>query len=677
MIQQIAFRTLSIAITLLLFACGRTNYTSNVHNAPLADSIVNRAKELMNDGDVEMVSRFVDSAYRSFPKPGTIDLWKKYNLLYKFHLDYLSDTVKVKAYTDSMLSVLGGHEHLYKKQYALTFFALGDLALARRQNNEAFNHYYDGRAYAEKNLDSCSLAQFTSQLAMVRYNQLKFTEAISYFKKAMLEHKACGENNDVDNALLLPQNLYHMIGLSYGQLHDKDSAISYYKMAIKTIEMKAHLFPKNKIAVQAALGEVYGDLGGSYMFQLKNDLATSYLLKSININDRKGYNRYDSESSKIDLAFLNIRAGKFPEAASYISSLDQGLKTLKMKRLDREDIIRNLYKIKKHYFDSTHQLDSAYLYSQKFTTYTDSIKRADKNLQLADMEAAFSVLSLNNENKIKTTYLVAALILIVSIITGLFILLANRKKLKKLNDKIVSQNSDMHGTLKALEQSQRENNLMMKTVVHDLRSPMAATVSISSLLLESIQLNPDDGKMLELLRTSNRNSLEMIENLLNMNATVTELDKEPIEIHTLLDYCVDLLTFKAQEKGQEIILDMVQVTLKVNREKMWRLFSNIIANAIKFSPTKSIIEVDMHRHLQTVHISVKDYGIGISKAQQEKVFDRFTNTKRLGTSGEQSFGLGLSISRQIVEAHQGKIWIESEPGVGTTVHIEFKLDQVD
>lgn len=110
-----------------------------------------------------------------------------------------------------------------------------------------------------------------------------------------------------------------------------------------------------------------------------------------------------------------------------------------------------------------------------------------------------------------------------------------------------------------------------------------------------------------------------------------------------------------------------------SREKLWRVVSNLMANAIKFSPEGAVIEVSLENRGQYARIAVRDHGIGIPEGMKDKLFDLFTEAKRPGTAGEQSFGMGLAISRQIVEAHDGRIWLESQPGQGTTFFVELPL----
>jgi signal transduction histidine kinase len=272
-----------------------------------------------------------------------------------------------------------------------------------------------------------------------------------------------------------------------------------------------------------------------------------------------------------------------------------------------------------------------------------------------------------------TPLLIVFLLLLVTLFLLIFVYMIwqSQKQLKALNIEIIAKNEKMQQIINTLEQSKEDNSNMMKIVAHDLRSPMAATISIAAMLLEDGNLNPEEKEMLELMKTSSLHSLEMVTDLLNMDTTSEELQKEPVEMHTLLQYCVNLLKFKASEKRQTIHLQAIPLMLNINREKMWRVISNLIINAIKFSKEGSAIDVQLSQMQNSVLLSVKDQGIGIPENLKHKIFNIFTDARRIGTSGEQTFGLGLAISRPIVEAHGGKIWFDSNEGVGTTFYIEL------
>ena len=142
----------------------------------------------------------------------------------------------------------------------------------------------------------------------------------------------------------------------------------------------------------------------------------------------------------------------------------------------------------------------------------------------------------------------------------------------------------------------------------------------------------------------------------------------------LVSNSIDLLRFKAAEKNQRIVFEALDTPeeLYISREKIWRVMSNLISNAIKFSPRGAEILVKVGHRDDNILISVKDHGIGIPAEMKQTVFNMFTEAKRPGTIGEPSFGLGLSISKQIVESHGGEIWFESVPGKGTTFYVLLK-----
>ncbi|GAB1463035.1 sensor histidine kinase [Pedobacter sp.] len=94
---------------------------------------------------------------------------------------------------------------------------------------------------------------------------------------------------------------------------------------------------------------------------------------------------------------------------------------------------------------------------------------------------------------------------------------------------------------------------------------------------------------------------------------------------------------------------------------------------VKFSPPKTEINVVLQRLAHSICIKIIDQGIGVPQADKQKIFEMFTSAKRPGTAGEQPFGIGLSISKQIIESHNGKIWLEDNPKGGTIFYIELPL----
>jgi signal transduction histidine kinase len=143
----------------------------------------------------------------------------------------------------------------------------------------------------------------------------------------------------------------------------------------------------------------------------------------------------------------------------------------------------------------------------------------------------------------------------------------------------------------------------------------------------------------------------------------------------VVKYCVELYEYQVQQKNQSISLQTIPAFVNGDREKLWRVFSNLINNAIKFSREGGVIIVTMQVHDSNVIIAVHDHGIGIPENFKSRIFSSPETSNRQGTSGEASFGLGLSISRQIITLHHGKIWFESMPGQGASFYVSLPLTQ--
>jgi len=146
------------------------------------------------------------------------------------------------------------------------------------------------------------------------------------------------------------------------------------------------------------------------------------------------------------------------------------------------------------------------------------------------------------------------------------------------------------------------------------------------------------------------------------------------ELGAMLRHCADLLRQQAEAKGLQIALKVVPAMVVASRQKLWRVVSNLIANAIKFSHESGVIEVGLQVSPSGIIIAIRDEGIGIPPQLQNKLFSHEPDAQRTGTAGEPSFGMGLLISKQIVEAHDGRIWVESEEGTGSTFFVELPID---
>ena len=178
--------------------------------------------------------------------------------------------------------------------------------------------------------------------------------------------------------------------------------------------------------------------------------------------------------------------------------------------------------------------------------------------------------------------------------------------------------------------------------------------------------------MFQMLATSGNNALKLIDSMLHAKPA---MDMELLHLDELVTYSVGLMQYRAKVKRQSLVLNVEPVAVLADREKMWRVINNLIVNAIKFSYEGKSIYITLMKRDGKALLSVKDEGVGIPSSMKGEIFHLFALEGRTGTSGEESFGLGLSISKQIVDAHNGKIWFESEQGKGTTFFVELPMTE--
>ena len=217
---------------------------------------------------------------------------------------------------------------------------------------------------------------------------------------------------------------------------------------------------------------------------------------------------------------------------------------------------------------------------------------------------------------------------------------------------------------------------MVGVVSHDLRNPVAAVKMLSRTLLSA---PGNDGAQahqnIELIAQAAEQMDALIRDLLDVNRLDVgnlAVSTVPVDPSVLLTDSLQTLRPLVEEKSISLDLQIEVDLPKVmaDRERIQQTLSNLVGNAIKFSPEGSKIVVAARRDEDEVTISVLDTGKGISAEHLPRVFDRYWQSSR---TDRQGAGLGLAIAKGIVEAHGGRIWVESKPGNGTTASFSLPL----
>ena len=226
-------------------------------------------------------------------------------------------------------------------------------------------------------------------------------------------------------------------------------------------------------------------------------------------------------------------------------------------------------------------------------------------------------------------------------------------------------------------QTEKLHCALLNSISHDLKTPLVSiTGALSAFLDSSSKLNEQQkNELLEAARGESERLNHIVNNILDMTRTesgVLRISKKPSDLRDFIGACLEQLKDKIGSRNIKINIPKEMPEVNIDFPYMLKAFSNVIDNALNYSPDGSLIEIEAFCAGEKARVSVRDYGYGIPKEDLGRIFNKFYRVGRaqnvLGT------GLGLSISKNIIEAHGGHISAESVPGKGATFIIELPLE---
>ncbi|RUT78653.1 sensor histidine kinase [Ancylomarina longa] len=251
------------------------------------------------------------------------------------------------------------------------------------------------------------------------------------------------------------------------------------------------------------------------------------------------------------------------------------------------------------------------------------------------------------------------------------------KRLQKANKNIRTQKEEIEQKNTELTDLNQEKNHLIGIIAHDLKNPLTSTISITEYLKDKLKHNnhSEDFENVSFMLNSLHRMNNMISNILDIGmieSNAIHLQLEKTNLKKLME--VVNLNFKDHLKKKQLSLkiDAHDTYALVDPNYMTQVYENLISNAIKYSPSNKKIQVKIWEEGEIIRSVVSDQGPGISKEEQKKLFGKFQVLSTKPTGGEKSTGLGLSIVKKYVDAMNGKVWCESEPGNGANFFIDIK-----
>ncbi len=230
---------------------------------------------------------------------------------------------------------------------------------------------------------------------------------------------------------------------------------------------------------------------------------------------------------------------------------------------------------------------------------------------------------------------------------------------------------------KALFESNAEKDKFFSIIAHDLKNPFNSILGFSELIIDQIKVKNYNAidTYAKLIHQSTNSALDLLMNLMDWTRAHTgrmEFNPKYFELNGFMKETEYLFAGALQQKRISLKHNIPENTvIYVDENMIHTILRNLISNAIKFTHTDGYIFIDVLKNQHECQVSVKDSGVGIPKESLEMLFRIDQNKSTKGTQNESGTGLGLILCKELIEKHSGKIWVESEPGKGSTFHFSI------
>ena len=537
------------------------------------------------------------------------------------------------------------------------------------------------------------LAQSNDDIGIIKGINGHHTEAIEYFMKSLGFYERLGDESKTGIALMHLGHTFELagsydkaleylkrsqsvnqrignrfneawalvnIGVTYSRMNQVDTALNYYQRSLKIAE---------QIKDQRLILTNLDNIGGKYSMMKDFEKANQYLQRAYKLSEESGTN---SRTVYItgNLAENYFYMGQFDSARIF------GEKQLELainSGLISEQKVA--YYVLAQVYDSLNDHQSAYGALQKYITVNDTIFSREKSRQIEELRESYeseqkeqAIASLEKEKKAeqfkRNTFAGVALLFL--FIGGL---LYNNQRIK------ARKNKELLNKEKEVDEMKSK---FFANITHEFRTPLTLILGPIE-MMKSEAVSPKIHQHLDVMKTNASRLLELINQLLELSkieAGSLKLKAFPGNIVPLVKGVVMSFESIAQKKGILLKVESVNEDMKVyfDREKLEKILINLISNAIKFTPEGGQILVELTNTEHYLDIKIKDSGTGIPEKDLEFIFDRFYQSDKTG--GSMGTGIGLALTKELIELHHGSIEVKSEEGVGTDFCVQLPVGDV-
>ena len=600
-------------------------------------------------------------------------------------LQYHKGTAEIKYYKALVYSQKDDYYNAYdnySKSLQL-FVQLNDsLGIAKVNNSIGLieikrGNYNKGLQYSLSAIDiferrglKFELGLAYNNLSEAYYNTRQYDKALDFNIKALQIRE---ELQDRLGIISSTQNIAQL----YSMRKENRKAIEYYEKVLP------YLNTENDKLIR---GEVLSKIGAEYLQFNDIKKATTNLLQALRLN-KSIDNKTGILKTYNSLALLNIKLKKVRLAES---QLDKAFALIKKDEND-DDLLEN-YRLRMSIDSIKKDYRGAFNWQSKYHTLKDKIEKAKVvpivieepskiDTSINTIEIPQSIINNGSATTKKLKLFIYSLIVLLIILSAILIgNLLNRKSKRAyvtgLEEKVKTFDLDHKSLLehnKELEETNQVKDRLFSIVSHDLKDSITSVKAFLDLLKEDSVSQSEFDNLIPELSENADNAAALLLNLLNWSKSqMQNLEPKPeqFNIQDVFKEKLSLIEKKVSKKRIILLDESIKDYVYADRSMVEIVIQNLLANAVKFSKIGDVITVSNRERNNNVLICVEDTGVGISEENQRKLFKNSGFTTR-GTNEEKGTGLGLSICKELVELNHGRIWVESQPNLGSKFFVEL------
>ena len=584
-----------------------------------------------------------------------------------------------KLRLDSLQNLLEGANQTDSVKYLML---IGEEYFISENYSKALDCFFPSLKLSEAKNRLKGVADASNSIGRVYYNMENYEEGLIYFDKALNYYDKINDEEGTGGVL-------NNLALIYYEIDSIDLAVENYQKALKI---------KKRYDDKLDIAAIYHNLGLVYINQKNFTKGIENFVSSRKIFLELGYDKHATNTTN-NIGRAYYRNAQYNEALDYFKiALDEAIE------LSSSFLIMDNYKYQADCYAKMGSYWKAYSFSKEYYSLKDSLLNLDKKKEIAEIQAKYENEIKEHENRIlkkeneanavtiKMQYIVGVGIFIITILAGVLaviyyrgnqikkkanVLLKKQKVeilqkndvLSRLNDEITTQHNEIKEQKKEMEELNGIKDKLFSIISHEFRSPLNSLKGTLALMKVGA-LSEDELTLISKELTDKINNTSIfLDNLLNWaKSQMHGISAKPmnIELKELAEENIQLLKSMADKKKIRLknkIPDEFKAYVDPNMMNI--IFKNLISNAIKFSLRGGVIEINTEKNSKLNTIFVKDNGIGMSEENIKMLFRVQTFTTR-GTANERGTGLGLYITKNFIESNGGKIWVESEEGLGST-----------